>query len=687
MTFPSYKVTDSHLRRTAYLYVRQSTLRQVFENTESTRRQYALRERALALGWSVEDVTVIDSDLGKSGAYGDREGFQYLVAEVGMGRAGIVLGLEASRLARNNVDWHSLLQICGLTHTLILDEDGIYDPSEFNDRLLLGLKGALSEAELHLLKARLRGGLLNRAKRGVLKMALPVGLVYDPLDRVVLDPDAGVQHTLQTLFATFTRTGSAMATVKHFRAQGLSFPRRPRSGPRKGELHWQPLTYSRVLEVLHNPRYAGAFAFGRHQTRRLPDGRTEVRRLARDQWTVLLPDTHPGYISWDTYEANHRRLAENARAYGGDRRCSPPREGPALLQGLAVCGVCGCRMTVRYVSRREHRLPIYMCQREGINTASPKCQAIPGVDLDQVIGRLLVELVTPVTMEVALRVQDELEARADEVATWRNQQVQRAREEADLARVRYMRTNPNHRMVADVLEAEWNARLRALDEAHRELERRSADENPTLDQHQRDRIVALATDFPRLWNDPATPDRERKRMARLLIEDVTLTRGEAIAVGIRLRGGVLRQMTVPLRLCAWERYRTPDKALAEMNELLDHYPETEVAAILNEHGHRTGYGGVFHPQRVRALCRDNGLKSHYERLRARGLLSIEELARHLGVSTATVKTWRRRGLLRGQLYNRRNEYLYEMPSRPPIKFKHKPGGRQEPVEPQVAPEH
>ena len=453
------------------------------------------------------------------------------------------------------------------------------------------------------------------------------------------------------------------------------------------ELHWQPLTYPRVLEVLHNPRYAGAFAFGRHQTRRLPDGRTEVRRLARDQWTVLLPDTHPGYISWDTYEANHRRLAENARAYGGDRRCSPPREGPALLQGLAVCGVCGCRMTVRYVSRREHRLPVYMCQREGINTASPKCQAIPGVDLDQVIGRLLVELVTPVTMEVALRVQDELEARADEVATWRNQQVQRAREEADLARVRYMRTDPNHRMVADVLEAEWNARLRALDQAHRELERRSADENPTLDQHQRDRIVALATDFPRLWNDPATPDRERKRMARLLIEDVTLTRGEAIAVGIRLRGGVLRQMTVPLRLCAWERYRTPDKALAEMNELLDHYPETEVAAILNEHGHRTGYGGVFHPQRVRALCRDNGLKSHYERLRARGLLSIEELARHLGVSTATVKTWRRRGLLRGQVYNRRNEYLYEMPSRPPIKFKHKPGGRQEPVEPQVAPEH
>ena len=359
MTLPSHKVTESHLRRTAYLYVRQSTLRQVFENTESTHRQYALRERALALGWSVEDITVIDTDLGKSGAYGDRDGFKYLVAEVGMGRAGIVLGLEASRLARNNLDWHSLLQICGLTHTLIFDEDGIYDPSEFNDRLLLGLKGAMSEAELHLLKARLRGGLLNRAKRGVLKMALPVGLVYDPLDRVVLDPDAQVQLTLRTLFATFTRTGSASATVKHFRAQGLSFPRRPRSGPRKGELHWQPLTHARVLEVLHNPRYAGAFAFGRHRTRRLPDGRTEIRRLVRDEWTVLLTDRHPGYIAWDTYEANHRRLAENARAHGTDRRRSPPREGPALLQGLAVCGVCGCRMTVRYVGRSERQAPYY----------------------------------------------------------------------------------------------------------------------------------------------------------------------------------------------------------------------------------------------------------------------------------------------------------------------------------------
>jgi len=249
------KVTASHLRRDAYLYVRQSTVRQVFENTESTRRQYALRERAVALGWPIERVVVIDSDLGQSGASGvDREGFQRLVGEVGMGRAGIVLGLEVSRLARNSTDWHRLLEICALTDTLILDEDGIYSPGDFNDRLLLGLKGTMSEAELHVLRARLRGGILNQARRGALKVALPVGLVYDPADKVVLDPDRQVRQSIEHLFRTFERTGSASAAVKHFREQGLRFPRRPRRGPRKGELLWEPLRHWRVLRVLHNPR-------------------------------------------------------------------------------------------------------------------------------------------------------------------------------------------------------------------------------------------------------------------------------------------------------------------------------------------------------------------------------------------------------------------------------------------------
>src|SRR5438034_1232373 len=315
------KVTAEHLRRNAHLYVRQSTLKQVLTNTESTHRQYDLRSRAIALGWTAEQVVVIDTDQGQSGASAtDRDGFQRLVAEVSMGRAGIVLGLEVSRLARNNADWHRLLEICALSGTLILDEDGLYDPCNFNDRLLLGLKGTMSEAELHLLKGRLRGGVLSKARRGELIQPLPVGLVYTPAGKVVLDPDTGVQQAVAHLFTTFTATGSALATVKAFKTQDLRFPRRLNAGERKGDLLWGPLEHSGVLRVLHNPRYAGAFFYGRHTHRPAPGGKTTIVTLPRDQWTVLITDAHPGYITWAQFEANQNRLAELAVAHGPDRR-------------------------------------------------------------------------------------------------------------------------------------------------------------------------------------------------------------------------------------------------------------------------------------------------------------------------------------------------------------------------------
>ncbi|WP_213959427.1 recombinase family protein [Variovorax sp. dw_954] len=322
------KVQASHLKRDAYLYVRQSTLRQVFENTESTKRQYGLRQRAVALGWADERVIVIDSDLGQSGASSDREGFQRLVAEVGMGHAGIVLGLEVSRLARNSMDWHRLLEICALTATLICDEDGVYDPAHFNDRLLLGLKGTMSEAELHVLRARLQGGILNKARRGELEIRPPVGLIYTSEGTVVLDPDQQVQHCLRWLFATFARTGSACATVRFARTEELAFPRRCAKGVHKGELLWGALDHSQVLRALHNPRYAGAFAYGRSQTRRNVDGGTSLQRLPQDEWVTLIPDSHPGYISWDTSATNNactRARRPSAPIGAADRRARDPR--------------------------------------------------------------------------------------------------------------------------------------------------------------------------------------------------------------------------------------------------------------------------------------------------------------------------------------------------------------------------
>ncbi len=467
------KVTATHLSRDAWLYVRQSTLHQVFENTESTQRQYDLRQKAVALGWPVERVQVIDCDLGRSAASViDREGFQQLVTEVSMGRAGIVLGLEVSRLARNSCDWHRLLEICAVTGTLILDEEGLYEPGNFNDRLLLGLKGAMSEAEIHVLRSRLQGNLESKARRGELKLPLPTGLVYNAAGHVVLDPDRQVQQTFCTFFEAFQRTGTACATVKYFRQQGLMIPRRLRRGERKGELIWIELDHARALKILHNPRYGGAYVRGRTRTRKDVKGRAHTRHVPRDQWQVLLPNSHPGYISWDEFEENQRRLRENAQAYGGDRQKSPPREGPALLQGLAVCGCCGRPMTVRYRSCKTGLRPKYVCQRDGIARGGESpCQSIPGHSIDEAIGELLLELMSPLTLEIALEVQKQFQARLEQADRIRQQHVERARFEANLARQRFMQVDPNNRLVADSLEADWNNKLRSLSEAQQEYER------------------------------------------------------------------------------------------------------------------------------------------------------------------------------------------------------------------------
>jgi len=585
-----------------------------------------------------------------------------------MGRAGIVLGLEVSGLARNSTDWQRLVEICALTDTLILDEDGIYSPAEFNDRLLLGLKGTMSDAELHVLGARLRGGILNQARRGALKTPLPVGLVYDATHNVALDPDSQVRQSIAYLFETFDRTGSASATVRHFREQDLRFPRRPRSGPHKGELLWAPLRHWHVLRVLHNPRYAGAFCFGRSRTHKRPGDTIEVEVLPREEWIALLPDAHPGYISWEQFEHNLARLRDNAQAHGSERRKSPPREGSALLQGLAVCGVCGRRMTVRYHTRKARQCPEYVCQREGVETATAKCQSIPGSGIDEAIGTLLVETVTPMTLEVSLQVQAELEARAHEVDALRRQRVERARYEADLARRRFMQADPDNRLVVDVLEAEWNDKLRVLHDAHEELERRQSEDQQALGEEQRQRIRALATDFPRLWNDPKTPQRERKRMVRLLIEDVTLIKGGEIDAGVRFRGGATRSLTLPLAQRSWELRQTSREVITEIDTLLDDYTEGQIAAILNERGYVSGEGKAFHAMMVQRLRRAYGLKTRYDRLRETGMLRLDEMANLLGITTCRVKIWRDRGLLRAHAYNDKNECLYEHPGDdPPLK--------------------
>lgn len=656
------KVTAGHLKRQAYLYVRQSTLRQVFENSESTKRQYALRERAVALGWPFENVVVIDSDLGQSGADSDREGFQKLVAAVGMGEVGVVLGLEVSRLARNNADWHRLLEICALSDTLILDEDGLYNPAHFNDRLLLGLKGTMSEAELHVMRARLLGGQRAKASRGELEMKLPVGLVNDPAGKVILDPDLQVQQAVHVFFETFRRTASATATVRSFREQGLLFPRRISFGPNKGELIWGPLHHSRTLRTLKNPRYTGAFVYGRSQSRRTPNGHVSPRPLPRDQWHTLLLDAHPGYITWAQYEENLRRLHENAQANGADRRKSPPREGSALLQGLAVCGRCGNRMTVRYYVRHGQLVPEYVCQREGIEKAEPICQRLVGGDLDQAIGELLVETVKPLALEVALAVQDELDSRAGEADRLRRQQVERARYEAEVAQRRYLRVDPDNRLVADSLEAEWNHKLRALASAQEDYERQSEADRFLLDQQKRQQILALATDFPRLWRDPATPQRERKRMVRLLIEDITLLKADEMVAHVRFRGGATHSLHLPLPLNAAQLRKTDATVVSEIDRLLDEHTEGEVVEILNARGLRPGVADKFTDRILYIVRRTYGLDDRFTRLRRQGLLTLREICDLLGADPCTVKIWASTGHIASRIYNDKGQRLFERPT-------------------------
>jgi DNA invertase Pin-like site-specific DNA recombinase len=659
------KVTASHVKRGAYLYVRQSTVRQVFENTESTQRQYALRQRAVALGWPNDQVIVIDSDLGLSGASAvDREGFQKLVAEVGMGRAGIVLGLEVSRLARNSTDWHRLLEICALTDTLILDEDGIYDPAHFNDRLLLGLKGTMSEAELHVLRARLRGGILNKARRGELRCHLPIGFVYDGGGHVVIDPDKQVQESVRLLFQTFARTGAAHATIKYFRQQGVLFPRRLCAGSNKGELVWTRLSLQRAVHLLHNPWYAGAYAFGRYRWRKQPDGRIRREHLPRAEWHALIRDAHPGYISWEEYERIEQRLQASAKSLGWERGRESPREGPALLQGRVVCGLCGSRMHVHYNTRRGGQpVPNYVCYGRGREYGDPSCQSILGTEIDAAIGKLLVGAVTPMALEMALAIQQEIAARLDEADRLRHRQVERAQYEADHARSRYMQVDAANRLVADSLEAEWNAKLRGLGEAQEEYQRQRSADRLAVDENERQRILALATDFPAIWSDPNTPQRERKRMLALLIEDITLIKRREVTAAVRFRGGATTTLTLPRPLTSQQLRATHPEVRQQIDALLNEYTDAQVASVLNGRELHTGAGDAFDGVSVQWVRCSAKLKSLKQRLLDAGWLTRKQIAGQLGVSRTELGRIRSQGWIQGRICTDGGEWLYLPPDR------------------------
>lgn len=628
----SRKVHTHHLERDAYLYIRQSSMKQVVENVESTKRQYALRTRATALGWSDDRIVVIDSDQGESGASAAwREGFRRLVTDVGLGRAGIVMGLEVSRLARNNADWHRLLEICALANTLILDEDGVYDPTNFNDRLLLGLKGTMSEAELHVLKARLRGGILNKVRRGEYRCVLPTGFVYDESGAVLLDPDAQVRETIAHFFDTFAQVGSAHQTVKAFRDEGLRFPSRLRA-PAVGVV-FRPLTASAAMRTLCNPRYAGAYAYGQRVYGRTIEGKKTAKKRPSDDWLACIPNAHPGYITWDRYQENLRLLAANGHGYDA-ARASPPREGGALLQGRAVCGRCGQYLRVRYREARGKLESWYICDRATDSRAEPNCQSLAGPPIDEAVGLLVTEKMTPAAVELAIETRREVEARYEEADQLRCRAIERAQVDADLAQRRFMMVDPQNRLVADTLESDWNEKLRALQKAREERERARREEAIAIDGAVHDRLVAMTTDFTRLWSEPSTPNRERKRMLAYVVEDVTLAKQPAdgtTKIHVRFRGGQTTTLTTVNPKASWEMVRTPATLVALVDRLLDNHVYEEIAEILVARGLHPGgasrpgrSGARFTAARVQYIVHAYGLRPRYDRLRARGLLTKKD---------------------------------------------------------------
>jgi DNA invertase Pin-like site-specific DNA recombinase len=648
------KIQVGHLERTAYVYVRQSTPHQLEHNRESTQRQYALVERAGALGWRAERIQVIDEDLGLSGAgSAERAGFARLAAEVALGRVGIVLGLEASRLARNNADWYRLLDLCAMTDTLIGDSDGLYHPAQFNDRLLLGLKGTMSEAELHIIRARLDGGIRNKAARGELRRALPVGLVWGEADgEVRFHPDAAVCAAVRAVFERFAELGSARRVWLWFRSEGLSFPLQSDT---LAEIRWVEPTYTAIHNILTHPAYAGAYAYGRSRHERYVDAsgqiRKRVRRLPRAQWAVLIRDHHPGFIDWATYEANQERLATNTHPLphtaGG-----AAREGAALLQGLAVCGHCGRRLHTHY--RGRHATPGYHCAgKTVVNGRGLYCLSVGGVQIDAAVAGAFLQALAPAAVQAMVRAAEQLENDRDAaLGQWRLA-LERARYAAQCAERRYRAVDPENRLVARGLEAEWERSLGALAAAEAELAHRSAQQPRTLSPQERQRLETLGTDLEQVWNAPTTTDRDRKGLLRSLLEEVVVAvnRERASArLTLRWRGGAITTLEIPLPRSHPPALRTDEDTIDLVRRLAVHYPDAIVAGVLNRQGRRTVRGERFTAGQVGNLRRYWKIPRFQPPATAPAepALTIQDAAQILEVAPSTLHRWLNDGFIPGE---------------------------------------
>jgi excisionase family DNA binding protein len=654
------KITASHRARDAYVYVRQSTLLQVQVHTESLARQYDLRQRATALGWPAHQVVVIDEDLGRSGASAaGRPGFSDLVADVGLGKAGIILALEVSRLARSNADWYQLLDLCALTGTLIADADGIYQPGSYNDRLILGLKGTMSEAELHLIRSRLTEGLRHKAARGELRQGLPVGLDYDQDDRVIITPDQAVREAIAAVYRRFDELGSARQVLLSLREDGLLLPRR-QNGSRR--ITWTSASYPAVHDFLTNPAYAGAFVFGRTRAwkRVDPSGKllSGVRELPREQWAVLIPDHHPGYITWQAYEANTTRLRANwrpPRGHGG----GAPREGAALLQGLLRCGRCGRIMQTGY-SGPKGNSPRYVCARaRQLYAAERACCSIGGGRLEKTILAELFTVLEPASLEATAKALAEAEDQYRQRLAAFELAVERARYEAGRAGRQYDTVEPENRLVARTLERAWEDKLTAVGQAENDLRTQQARRPVSLTSQELGWITTAGADVKAVFWAPTTAIPERKQLIRAVIAEVVLTiHDQQRIAGLRIiwQGGAITELTMPMTKKGGHTRTTSEDTVALVRRLAEHYEDKTIAVILAKQHRRTGTGLTWTKARVKALRVSRDIPAWQPPDQGNvstgsedsPMLTVPQAAAELGVSKYTVYRWLRDGFITGE---------------------------------------
>lgn len=634
MSGPS-KIARVHLERLALVYIRQSSLAQVREHTESTARQYALADEAVRLGWDAAKVLVIDADLGMSGrSAAGRTGFKELVSRVCLGEVGAIVGLEVSRLARSSADLQRLLEFCSLTDTLIIDADGVYDLRSFNDRLLLGLKGTMSEAELHLLAGRLQASKRAASERGTLRLPLPIGYVYDADGQTVLDPDEEVRQAVADVFSAFEAAGSACGVVRAFVHR--RFPKRAHGIAWSDEIIWGRLTHSRVTELLANPTYAGAYVFGRHRARRMvdPDGtiRTKMLAIPQEEWAVVLQGHHPAYIRWETFLANTQRLAANCTHHGA----RPPREGEALLQGIVMCGGCGRRMSTFYPAGKA----TYFCAESRANRmTTPGCRTVLARTVDDAVAKRLLEVVAPDQIALALAAAEEVSDRRARTTRALELQIERARYEAVRAERAFHHCDPENRLVGRSLEQRWEAKLAAVVEAEAGL---AAALHTIAPLPPRENLEALARNLPQLWDAPSTSPRDRKRMLRTLVADVTLRSepaGQAIHIGIHWRSGAADVIVVHRR----PPRRTPADAVALVKRMAESSNEEIVPALIAA-GFRSGTGRPFDVEKVRWIRRVHHIRP--PRLVASDEATACEIARRLGISSNAIYYWIHHGHLK-----------------------------------------